>query len=626
MDLLVKRRRLVIAILLCLAARPGLAVVLGYEVVTGSSLVDSSTYKNVSLNCPPGKFVLGGGARVIGSAPGLALDTSGPFTVPPPTDWIADAVETIPTNDNWSLEVNLICGVVPDYEVIMLEGAADSTDEKSQIVSCPAGKQVLGGGTRLWGTNSANVVLTASGPVGPAAAPTGWRSGAHEVVSLGNAWGLRTDVFCGNVLGYEVSTAIGLEDSTEPKSTLLVPPILPGQVLIGGGAQLFGLIAGTGLLASDADGPVNNPLAWLGSARELVATPDAWGLRVDAFVASEGPAPEPPQDPPGATVPIEYSNEFDEQALAGGGEGPLDPGQVLTTEPGGGAGLPRDGLDFAPGLESGNEPDAQIDALASGNDALLDELFSDSADLLVSVVGDAGGHEVAAFAEDLGASFAIRYRHADLNPADAGGVAGIEDVDGLELWGPETSSGDDARYYSLLNDSVLGTSVYLEQLGVQIPWVPQSFIVVAVQNLGYTGAPEDVDVDALLVRNGGVGGFVENPDDLIVFSIRGVPGSGFDGSELVVLSGDGSSSFLTHAGHAWDTGFALSPRLDALLGAAESASEDVDAIELPEPGLALGLSNGVLGLLALRRRAVRRRARAVRPSSATMSQWPRRSS
>lgn len=161
----------------------------------------------------------------------------------------------------------------------------------------------------------------------------------------------------------------------------------------------------------------------------------------------------------------------------------------------------------------------------------------------------------------------------------------------------------------MLDDSLSGTSVYLEQLGLEIPWVPHSFIVAAVQGLGYTGPAADVDLDALLVRNAGVGDFVENPDDLIVFSIRGVPGSGFDGSELIVLTGDGSASFLTHAGHVWGTGFALASELDAVFGVPGAVNEDVDAIELPEPGLVEGLWACVLGLLALRRRWMRRLAK-----------------
>jgi hypothetical protein len=292
-------------------------------------------------------------------------------------------------------------------------------------------------------------------------------------------------------------------------------------------------------------------------------------------------------------VNVEYSNDVDEGALPGGGQGVGDPGQVLLTEPPDDAAnsLPVETTDFVPGIESGAEPDAQVDALAQGFDFLYTEVQTGEADLVVSFDGDlvmlAGASaEVAAMLEANSGSTSVLYTQLDLDASDS--VGGVEDVDGIELWGPVGSG--DAFYYSLENDAQTGTSVWLDDNGTLRTFITHGRIVSAVNALGFTGADAEVDVDALMVRNVGA---KEDPDvgDEILFSIHAA--GNFDGGEIIRLPVFGTPSFLEHGGHTWDTAFGV---IDAF----GSESEDIDAIEaFPSPTPLPTLERWSIGVLAM---------------------------
>ncbi len=585
-----------LALLLILAPMASQAAVGVYEVITDQTTSSSVDYTGLEVACPPGKQALGGGARIIGSAAGPGLWHSRPVIVlgeEEATAWRAGATEITPTSSNWALEIQVVCGVVGHYEVVQETTSSldDLTGSKSLVARCPDGKDLLGGGVRVLGAAGAPTI-TASGPDGPTSAPTGWLG---EVTANdqppGTTWGLTTYAICGVVSGYAVDSQSLPVSGIDPKS---LSTSAPGPIVLSGGARGTGSAVGIGLTET----LIVPPGDWAASATEFSPTADGWGLRVDAITAHEGVPSVPPQAPP-ARRPVEFSTLPDRQALPAGGTGPLDPGQVLATETPASAGLPRDALDVAPGIGDGDEPDAQIDALANGNDALFAELLANDTELILSVVGDAGAEEIATFQVSTGGGFAIEDRHRDLDPKDGSGEGGFDDLDGLELWGPNVADGYDALYYSFSNDALDGVSVYAQQNGFEFEWVPHSFVVTAVQSLGYAGDPEDVDIDALLVRNASGGDFVEAEDAQIVFSIRAVPGSGFDGSELILLDGDGSASFLEHGGRVWDTSFALSSELDDLIDGAGTAGEDIDAIEVPEPGMTPALCAGAMLVGAL---------------------------
>jgi len=91
----------------------------GYEVVRDETPFNSDPIKVVTVQCPDGKRVLGGGVEIFpGFAPNGGLRMA-PVAitrnVPIPPDyeaWTATAMEITPDNGNWSLIVFVACGNV----------------------------------------------------------------------------------------------------------------------------------------------------------------------------------------------------------------------------------------------------------------------------------------------------------------------------------------------------------------------------------------------------------------------------------------------------------------------------------------------------------------------------------
>jgi hypothetical protein len=85
-----------------------------FEVVTQMTPENSEKMKTLIVACPPGKTVIGGGARIFGAAGNVALSASGPDGPPgAPTSWLATATEVGPgAAGNWGLRVDVFCAVV----------------------------------------------------------------------------------------------------------------------------------------------------------------------------------------------------------------------------------------------------------------------------------------------------------------------------------------------------------------------------------------------------------------------------------------------------------------------------------------------------------------------------------
>jgi len=83
----------------------------GLEVPTGASALDSSTPKAVVVNCPLGKKVIGGGARVTGAGASEVSVTEGyPSSA---TQWTTRAIEVNATGGSWTLTAFAFCAVAP---------------------------------------------------------------------------------------------------------------------------------------------------------------------------------------------------------------------------------------------------------------------------------------------------------------------------------------------------------------------------------------------------------------------------------------------------------------------------------------------------------------------------------
>lgn len=348
------------------------------------------------------------------------------------------------------------------------------------------------------------------------------------------------------------------------------------------------------------------------------------------------PAPGPPVVGPGLSAPPEvygkeYSHDLDFSVL-----GPtLDPQQVIAWD---GMGGTADAVDYT-GTRPDWERDQEVDALANSRDALFDETVRDEAHLvfshddLIAAYGVAGGGGPALVpvpsggpiflsnGNAIGGAGEVSYELAGMfappitqgvwaKQPDVNGMPLPNDVDGLEVWGPEPRREvepgapvvSDADKYSLDVDLPSGVSVWNASGSPYISWPT---IVASVESLLGPAPPtafslrdehqgrQAINLDALMVSDiieekdvfhrdvaifeGGADDLVDQngepiepfgPDgaergDAIIFSIRQIvdpadpDGYYATGSELFVLDSLGGVSFLTHGGHLWDHAYAL---------------------------------------------------------------------
>jgi len=326
--------------------------------------------------------------------------------------------------------------------------------------------------------------------------------------------------------------------------------------------------------------------------------------------------------PPPSIIPgKEFSDNVDRKSGATGGA--ADPEQNIRWD---GKGGTADTFDYSGSRAGvGDTEDRQVDALSNRGDFLFGEVIDDFAHLL--------------FSTSLDPKIYFE-RHASMAPpAPPGTVSppGVKggtwatplqiddmtlptDVDGLEVWGPDTS--DDANHYSLIGDPVsvpgIGrVAVWDFAGGVSTPLYTSAAIAAAVGAvIGIDGAllESNIDLDAMMTFDdcgtpGGPGSppcSSKFPDAKIMFSLAPLTGPGFalDGGEIFVWNGvvgaGLSASYLSHGGHIWDTAFDV-------MGTFGTASENINALEavvMPVPATLALFGVGLVGLgLARRRKA-----------------------
>ena len=263
----------------------------------------------------------------------------------------------------------------------------------------------------------------------------------------------------------------------------------------------------------------------------------------------------------------EYSNALDETA-----DGIPDAHQTIWWD---GAGAAADMEDYTSDLPSELQRTTQIDALGMIWDRFYMEVsHDDAATMLVSFSGSPDIYYTAPVAHapvhgappKVGVWAAAATINHDSRP---------DDVDGLEVWGPEAPYSDVNRF-SLAGDPVdPGTGQRVSAWtwvsnATATPFVYAADIAMAI---GREDLVDYVDLDAIMVYDSspldssdlGKFTFAGDPDlglppDRIMFSIAPVvdPSGNvqFDGGEIWVwdYAGRGSlASFLIHGGETWDT-------------------------------------------------------------------------
>jgi len=300
----------------------------------------------------------------------------------------------------------------------------------------------------------------------------------------------------------------------------------------------------------------------------------ASAITIGAVATAQSPAPPD-------VFGKEYSAEFDWNAA-----GLPSPGQVEIWD---GLGGWSDGVLL---------PSQEVDAIANGNDAFFSAVASDAADLVLSFRQPVAGAPFGIDAPGPTGALAGLWHSNSTPNGSARGVWAYttpsidartpENIDGVELWGPN----NDTNFWSNRGDAG-GVAVWTT-VGGPSPYISTGMIAAAI---GFTPPQDLLDVDGLMVMdNFGVPGRFDVGDS-IIFSLWANPV--FDGGEIWVMTmtpAGPAASFLVHGGVTWDT---ANP-VGLLFGI---NTEEIDAIEaIPTPGTLVLLALG--GLTATRRRRV----------------------
>ena len=292
----------------------------------------------------------------------------------------------------------------------------------------------------------------------------------------------------------------------------------------------------------------------------------------------------------------EYSNNVDRQ---GNPAHTASPEQCIAWD---GQGGTKNTFNYS-GSRAANYNDSelrQVDAMANMEDILFPEVIANQAALIFSVDADA-----QIYYEAVSGASAVWATAAQVDQVAP------DDVDAVEVWGPDES--DDADRYSLIGDPVVdpanGQRVAVFAYASGTNTSSSDFFVnelaLAVSALAGLGTEDEaqlireMDVDAMMVS---LTSIMWSIDPITLQS-----GAVFDGGEIFTWTrGAGAAAYLNHGGHVWNTAFSVT-------GTFNLANENINALEaisnqstIPEPATAALFAVGLLGLVGARRLRRRR--------------------
>jgi hypothetical protein len=339
------------------------------------------------------------------------------------------------------------------------------------------------------------------------------------------------------------------------------------------------------------------------------------------------PAPGPgipgPKNVPGK----EYSDRFDKDTQ----EPPVsDPEQNIYWDGNGGR---QDAFDYSGSRAGDTDPAREVDALANHQDALFWDVIANRAALLFStgsttllLPGDSraavynaspdynqlGIHEKSVLVEPIGGGIDFWAKPPQIDEA------GVNDLDGLEVWGGLADpTPNDADMYSLLEDPTINgtrTSVWYYNGGVSTSYLNAAQIAAAINRPDIVNLADIIDLDGLMVWDGGNIGQWDN-GDAILFSVMpinanldgvitpNINGGDIDGGEIWSWQfGQPLAQFLNHGGHLWDTAF----NVKLATGAVNENIDALEAVATPEPSSFLSLlALGTLGAASTLKRKLK---------------------
>lgn len=278
---------------------PSVADVTGYEVVSATSPALSNASKSLLVECPEGKFALGGGTSTFGagvpaSHTPATIWMNAPTGFPVATGWNGAAHCDCPAAANWGLRVDVICGEAPGLERVSSFTPLSSNDTRFTQAICSVGNAALSGGAQTSGAVSSTALLESVESTAAAYGfDSGWAASARGPAS--STWSLQSVAICADAAATApVSNYTSTATSTGP-DLLQVSACPDGLVAIGGAARAVPINNATGaddarLTAIAPDGPIDAPTGWTATARRPASNTAEWRLTVGVVCVPEADA------------------------------------------------------------------------------------------------------------------------------------------------------------------------------------------------------------------------------------------------------------------------------------------------------------------------------------------------
>jgi len=226
--------------------------------VTTNGPLDSTDFKQVTAECPPGTIAFSGGASIsTGQQLQLLMHQSLPQGNPP-SSWLSVAQERVPTAANWRLSSHAVCAEIPGYELVESTSPFDSSSLKLVAANCPLGKVPIGGGGGIFFFNP-DLALFEFAPTS-----AGWEVAAQESTPFAGNWLLSVKVSCAPSVDVLRISAL-TDNPVETRDVLELACPLP-RVVVGGGTRVT---PGEAVYASH---PVSN-FGWEVGGRRITADP-----------------------------------------------------------------------------------------------------------------------------------------------------------------------------------------------------------------------------------------------------------------------------------------------------------------------------------------------------------------
>jgi hypothetical protein len=253
------------------------AAVVGIERPSENS-PSSSADKGVTVSCPPGKRLTGGGGEIVGGGDGVAIND----VIPNPelTSVTVNGVEEqAGFAGNWFVAGRAICAIPPPGLERIVATSPSNSANKTVTATCPAGKRLLGAGGEVSGGGGEVVLEDIRVPNLTSVTAQGVEDEDGAAVD----WLLRAYAICANpVGGLERVAATSPTDSLEKDVEAACPA---GKRLLGGGAEIIG---GGGQVTLEEDLPIGiSPTSAQAKGHEDAnGTDGTWSVRAIAICAA----------------------------------------------------------------------------------------------------------------------------------------------------------------------------------------------------------------------------------------------------------------------------------------------------------------------------------------------------